>query len=538
MSDLSILGNYSVGVYKSKDPISNFKIKVTLVKSTGGTIKDLIDNDDAQEGLELRKLEKKMMRDVSQSSKEEKIFEWQKKIFSKREFSKFGDENFTPNNNLEEYYKDDCLKLKQKGYQAGRLFTYIDSDPFEHYEEIDDFADLSGQIPPYLAKNKSYIRKRRPLLGKSKAIEELPRINIINYSLNSDENKASSTQYHKMTIMADISSNASGMLPGECVLCSMKVDSSGTIIIKPDFNSNSKPYVIGSGIYGNDTFEYIIENVSTQISQEDLFRELKLQNELYARHVNFVKNLVGSDFYIPEPRVLNVHVFGEIVCARNFDYDDLHVYYQLDLPNNWFIDQSQSMCGFTATSRSTCQETDEVAYFSHPFEFTLSYKNNEIDPDKRDELPKMPKIYFEVASYDSWSRYRVEGYSWLQISTKPGKNYEKLSCWRPRGDSFIYELRRFFIGGSPELEDISYAAVPSNHENSILSKFGFRTVTTGQLEIKMNTVFQSTVFMDEKMKIYRKFQLLDKIGNSSKINDVMSVLSKYRSQCFIQVEVF
>jgi Meckel syndrome type 1 protein len=41
---------------------------------------------------------------------------------------------------------------------------------------------------------------------------------------------------------------------------------------------------------------------------------------------------------------------------------------------------------------------------------------------------------------------------------------ETLSCWRPRGDSLIYELRRFFIGGSPELEDISYVAIPSDHE--------------------------------------------------------------------------
>jgi len=54
-----------------------------LVKSTGGAIKDLIDNDDEKEGLELRKLEKKIMRDVNQSTKEEKTFEWQKKIFSK-----------------------------------------------------------------------------------------------------------------------------------------------------------------------------------------------------------------------------------------------------------------------------------------------------------------------------------------------------------------------------------------------------------------------------------------------------------------------
>jgi len=47
---------------------------------------------------------------------------------------------------------------------------------------------------------------------------------------------------------------------------------------------------------------------------------------------------------------------------------------------------------------------------------------------------------------------------------------ENLPCWRPRGDSLIYELKRFFIGGSPELEDISYACIPSDHEVSALNK--------------------------------------------------------------------
>ena len=32
----------------------------------------------------------------------------------------------------------------------------------------------------------------------------------------------------------------------------------------------------------------------------------------------------------------------------------------------------------------------------------------------------MPKIYFEVASYDSWSRYRTEVYTWLQLRPQPG----------------------------------------------------------------------------------------------------------------------
>jgi Meckel syndrome type 1 protein len=39
-----------------------------------------------------------------------------------------------------------------------------------------------------------------------------------------------------------------------------------------------------------------------------------------------------------------------------------------------------------------------------------------------DEIPQMPKIYFEISSYDSWSRYRTEGYTWTQLSSKPGNH--------------------------------------------------------------------------------------------------------------------
>jgi len=42
----------------------------------------------------------------------------------------------------------------------------------------------------------------------------------------------------------------------------------------------------------------------------------------------------------------------------------------------------------------------------------------------------MPKILFEVASYDSWTRYRTEGYTWTQLPTKSGSIQEELPCWR------------------------------------------------------------------------------------------------------------
>ena len=60
----------------------------------------------------------------------------------------------------------------------------------------------------------------------------------------------------------------------------------------------------------------------------------------------------------------------------------------------------------------------------------------------------------------AWERYRVEGYGAVTLPTKAGRHELKVRTWRPCGNSFVDDLRRFFIGGAAELEDLSYLAVP------------------------------------------------------------------------------
>lgn len=36
--------------------------------------------------------------------------------------------------------------------------------------------------------------------------------------------------------------------------------------------------------------------------------------------------------------------------------------------------------------------------------------------------------------------------------------------WRPIGTHVVDKMRRFFVGGAPEIEDVSYAAVPRDFE--------------------------------------------------------------------------
>jgi hypothetical protein len=61
--------------------------------------------------------------------------------------------------------------VSDRGYQPGRIFTYIDADPFQFVEEVNDDIERipDNQIPNYLLKSDSNLRKRRPLIGKAKS---------------------------------------------------------------------------------------------------------------------------------------------------------------------------------------------------------------------------------------------------------------------------------------------------------------------------------------------------------------------------------
>ena len=40
------------------------------------------------------------------------------------------------------------------------------------------------------------------------------------------------------------------------------------------------------------------------------------------------------------------------------------------------------------------------------------------------ELPRMPKIYFQVSSQDIWGRHRAEGYAYVDIPSIPGSKLD------------------------------------------------------------------------------------------------------------------
>ena len=66
----------------------------------------------------------------------------------------------------------------------------------------------------------------------------------------------------------------------------------------------------------------------------------------------------------------------------------------------------------------------------------------------------------------------------------------EISTWRPITNG-LSSMRSKFIGGSSELEDIAYEAIPTGHTGSKLNKYGFKTETSGSISLRLNLVHQA-----------------------------------------------
>ncbi|CAF1275400.1 unnamed protein product [Rotaria magnacalcarata] len=511
-------------VYCSTDTISNFKIRVKLERLTSNALLPSLQRLKIEEDLS-RLLEiddknpnktKASKTDLAQaldeskrSDYEEVIVGWQQKLFNRLEFDQYGKGVGAESSALERKYYDDIQKMKMNRKQPGRVFTYIEGDTNCFVKDLDYFmTDSPNEEPSQLALGINNIRKRRGGQSRLRISEDdyLPKANIINRKPTPDDirtNHLATLPHQTMYIMADLSDRVDHATAGlvllpqptnERVLCMVRVYSNGTIVIEPDFNSGKMAYLVETGNLNNEVYHYYLEHGSMAIHKDDLVKEKKLLNEVRLRKQTHLAQLVGNYFEKPLPGALRLNLYGEIVSGKNFEYDELYVYYCLDLPESWRAEASMVFSGYTHTATATeSSRHDDVVYYSHPFEFELWYVPSKDSADR--ELPPMPKIYFQVASQDGWGRHRAEGYTYIDIPSFPGFYDEELSCWRPRGDTIFNELRRFFIGGSNELEDISYVAIPRQFQNeknkNPMSRFGFRTESTGTLNIRLNVIFQS-----------------------------------------------
>lgn len=147
-----------------------------------------------------------------------------------------------------------------------------------------------------------------------------------------------------------------------------------------------------------------------------------------------------------------VHLFFEIAKASNFENDNIYIRYLIDLPEDFLCEDTTTLTGTTQTSRTSPN------HFGFCFEVVLQV-------EKDDFVQRLPYIYFEVISKDTWSRFRTEGLAYQCLPVfKSGYCEFQLSCVRICPEGTSGELRRFFIGDCGCYNDITWVGLPKDYE--------------------------------------------------------------------------
>lgn len=122
----------------------------------------------------------------------------------------------------------------------------------------------------------------------------------------------------------------------------------------------------------------------------------------------------------------------------------------------------------------------------------------------------------------------MEGYGSLVLPASPGVHVLTIPTWRPVELGTVAEMRRFFIGGSPELEDLTYIRIPSTFKGKHFSRFGFRTETTGSVTFRLYCLQQSKAFLENSALRQRMQSVLDRLGGFSQQSSVYDVLEAFQ----------
>ncbi|XP_056267240.1 Meckel syndrome type 1 protein isoform X2 [Pseudoliparis swirei] len=516
-------------VYRSRDAVKNLRIRVRLerVTSTSALSKHLQQQVLSQQGGAIE-LETLTSQGQTGDNEEELVMGWQEKLFSQYEVELFQNEAAcqTP---LDRQYHSEVQALNRRNH---RIFTYTDHDrytsclPLQQLQSTDLLTPTDSR-PTFLAERMASVRHRRQ--DRRTMDCSVPKSKIVNWEPSAEFVKSShvvNNAMQTMHIMGDLAPPGRlGQKENEYLLVTIKTDGSGTVIVKPDFNKGKEPYRIVTSGEKRDVWRLTVENVCTSMQPEEKEREQNMYRDLYVRHKEYLNSLVGQDFEMPPAGVLRYLMNGEIVSAKGFEYDNLYIHFFMELPNNWSSLPFQSLSGVTQTCRARTLGKEHVALFSFPFSFEAFYMS---EKETEEAAPQWPVIYFKVLSLDSWQRFRTEGYGYLLFPATPGKHSMTCHTWRPLQAGPVSALRRFFIGGSPELEDLSYVRIPSTFQGERLSRFGFCTESTGSVTFDLHCIQQARAFVDATVMKRRRQKVFDQLGGFSQQGAVCTILEAFQ----------
>uniref|UniRef100_A0AAR2L008 MKS transition zone complex subunit 1 n=1 Tax=Pygocentrus nattereri TaxID=42514 RepID=A0AAR2L008_PYGNA len=500
-------------VYRSRDAVKNFRIRVRIqrVTSTTALSHHLQQQVLSQQERGVIELNTFVSQSRSTGDEEELVVGWQEKFFSQYEVDLYQTESVCQTPLEKQYHAEIVAMEKSKKRRNQRIFTYTDFDRYTNWEEQAQSLMTPAQTrPTFLADRMANIRHRRQ--ERRPVDTNVPKTRLVVWEPSKEFMKNShivNTPMQTMHIMGDLGPVGKlGLKENEYVLCTVRADSNGVITLKPDFNNNRGPYRLETEGEKREVWRLYLENMSAPIPAEEKQREQRMYKDLYSRHKDYLNSLVGQDFEMVGTHILINHVFCFTVSAQGYEYDNLYVHFFLELPNSWSSVPFQSLSGVTQTCRTRALGKDDVAFFSYPFSFESFFRKED---ESEGEIFSFLKSCFEPMALEFHSSDRVTCHT-----------------WRPLQTGTVAELRRFFIGGAPELEDISDVRISGTFKGDRLSRFGFRTQTTGSVTFNLNCIQHARAFVDANTLRKRRQTVLDQLGGHSQQGSVYNVLEAFQ----------
>lgn len=387
---------------------------------------------------------------------------WQQKIFNKTERAYYVQKE-NCKNDLEKRYHQ-MIKDDETG-ESGLIFTYISDDK---YQPADNFGETD--IPA------SNLRKQ--VENKEIVKEEKSKKIFVDSTIQSVRSRYSTgEEFEKFFIIADLE-------PATLLVSIYYRKSDGVFIIYPDFNSTDNEYNLEIDQNSKQLFGYCVENLS--VTSEDSTNDLAHQEKLnkiqeetseLMRKMNIQKN---PDFELP--KFCRIVLLMEIIEGWAFEYDNLHVRYEIKLPRFVKVVEG-NLIGSTHSSFKNKAHWNfglcESFVLDIDDEFCFSSKG----------VPSVI-IKFEVISIDPlWERERREGVATLKLPLEgcnSRQNFE-VSCLRDlQGNSFFKDfLERFFLGG------IHKTRILDKEPDKICNFYANKTVSSGTLKVKIQKITQS-----------------------------------------------
>ena len=433
---------------------------------------------------------------------------WQEKIFSFVECDRIARTGGAVETELDRKY---ASMMREQGTQGETIYTYVSADSFADERDAERtvttsfgeqwnglfravFGTPSQRVTARNASGRDATRLRTELAhGRRRRAGNEP----ATFAICADCGPLVLPPGHPVFKNSPLGLNAER----EQVLMTVEAYPDGSIALTPDF-SQSVDDTRRIERRDGSVWEYSIVNASERAETPLEQRTKDIAPTAALRKLQLTRKAAGAFAAPPGEKAGSVRflALAEIVAARGFDRDYLYCEWVLDYDAEVWRVEGDGAQTSGSTQISKCVkypatgdgEGDAwgsgdrmVAHWSLPVE--LSCVADVLPPPS-----KHPVLYFQVSSYDEWDRYRCEGYGHLNLGSLPvGSSTKLLKTWKA-GGTIADRVASQFVGGSPEIGDITYSGIPADAKGKpVHSRQGFVADTSGEIKVRVNVMTQT-----------------------------------------------